>query len=307
MAGSSPVALESLSAGAALTPGAAARRLGVAVSTLRSWDRRHGLGPSRHEPGRHRRYTAGDVRLLARVRDLVDQGVPIARAVAVAKSDAGGHAAAPSGPSAVPHTGGIPPKVVARRRRILRRAATALDADAFRRVVLASLTEHGTVETWERLLVPLLAEIGAECTAATGPIEVEHVATDGIVAALHAVAPPPGDTGESAPVLLAGAPDEQHTLPLEVLRRALAERRRGSVFLGARVPPATLLTAVRRRRPADVVIWAHTLELAAQVPVADVLDAGARLVVAGPGWSGVALPDAVRWPATLTEAVELLE
>ena len=43
----------------ALSAGAVARRLGVAVTTLRTWHQRYGLGPSEHVPGHHRRYTAG--------------------------------------------------------------------------------------------------------------------------------------------------------------------------------------------------------------------------------------------------------
>ena len=40
---------------------AVARRLGVATGTLRTWDRRYGLGPSEHQAGTRRRYTAADL------------------------------------------------------------------------------------------------------------------------------------------------------------------------------------------------------------------------------------------------------
>ncbi|MCX0246766.1 MerR family DNA-binding transcriptional regulator, partial [Streptomyces drozdowiczii] len=38
-----------------LTTGDVARRLGVAPTTVRTWDRRYGLGPEAHTGGRHRR------------------------------------------------------------------------------------------------------------------------------------------------------------------------------------------------------------------------------------------------------------
>ncbi|MFD6099857.1 MerR family DNA-binding transcriptional regulator, partial [Nocardiopsis flavescens] len=38
----------------ALTPGATARLLGIAPSTLRSWDHRYGIGPRGRSPGGHR-------------------------------------------------------------------------------------------------------------------------------------------------------------------------------------------------------------------------------------------------------------
>ena len=42
-----------------------AHRLGVAPATLRTWDRRYGLGPSDHEAGEHRRYTEEDLARLS--------------------------------------------------------------------------------------------------------------------------------------------------------------------------------------------------------------------------------------------------
>src|SRR3954454_12802475 len=64
----------------ALTAGAVARRLGVAVTTLRSWHQRYGLGPSRHAPGRHRRYTGEDLARLEVMRRLTADGLPPAEA-----------------------------------------------------------------------------------------------------------------------------------------------------------------------------------------------------------------------------------
>lgn len=52
-----------------------ARRLGVAPATLRTWDRRYGLGPSEHRAGSHRRYTEDDVARLVIMRRLTLDGV----------------------------------------------------------------------------------------------------------------------------------------------------------------------------------------------------------------------------------------
>ena len=46
---------------AALSTGAVARRLGVAPTTLRSWERRYAIGPATREDGRHRRWTPEDI------------------------------------------------------------------------------------------------------------------------------------------------------------------------------------------------------------------------------------------------------
>ena len=77
-----------------LTVGAVARRLGVAASTLRTWDRRYGLGPSRHIAGAHRRYSAEDVARLVIMRRLTMDGVPPAEAARIAVTQA----VAPEGP-----------------------------------------------------------------------------------------------------------------------------------------------------------------------------------------------------------------
>nr|BFF18909.1 hypothetical protein GCM10025730_24300 [Promicromonospora thailandica] len=52
-----------------------ARRLGVAPATLRTWDRRYGLGPSGRTAGSHRRYTPDDVARLLVMRRLTLEGV----------------------------------------------------------------------------------------------------------------------------------------------------------------------------------------------------------------------------------------
>ena len=66
--------------GEALTVAAVARRLGVAPATLRTWDRRYGLGPSEHSSGEHRRYSSGDITRLTLMRKLVIAGVSPAEA-----------------------------------------------------------------------------------------------------------------------------------------------------------------------------------------------------------------------------------
>ncbi|NEE43243.1 MerR family transcriptional regulator, partial [Streptomyces sp. SID8455] len=58
-----------------LTTGAVARMLGVAPTTLRSWDRRYGIGPASREGGRHRRWTSADIGLLECMCGLTNAGM----------------------------------------------------------------------------------------------------------------------------------------------------------------------------------------------------------------------------------------
>ncbi|MGW0585238.1 MerR family transcriptional regulator, partial [Streptomyces sp. NPDC002920] len=74
----------------ALTTGALARRLGVAPTTLRSWDRRYGIGPAVRDDGRHRRWRPADVAVLEAMCRLTSAGVPPAEAARAAREGAAG-------------------------------------------------------------------------------------------------------------------------------------------------------------------------------------------------------------------------
>ncbi len=63
---------------------AVARVLGIAPATLRTWDRRYGVGPSGRRDGQHRRYTEADLGRLETMRRLLLQGVSTAEAARAA-------------------------------------------------------------------------------------------------------------------------------------------------------------------------------------------------------------------------------
>lgn len=63
-----------------LSVAAVARRLGIAPSTLRTWDRRYGIGPSGHTTGRHRRYGPADLALLELMQRALLRGAAPAEA-----------------------------------------------------------------------------------------------------------------------------------------------------------------------------------------------------------------------------------
>jgi MerR family transcriptional regulator, light-induced transcriptional regulator len=108
-------------------------------------------------------------------------------------------------------------------------------------------------------------------------------------------------------VLLACADEEQHSLPLEALAAALAERSVGCRLLGARTPPAALQAAVARTGPALVLLWSHDSATANPAQMQPLLAGPAHrplVAVAGPGW-GDDLPETVLRPQRLADAVAL--
>lgn len=53
---------------------AAADQLGVAAATLRTWDRRYGVGPAERTDGGHRRYTSTDIDRVRTMAELIAAG-----------------------------------------------------------------------------------------------------------------------------------------------------------------------------------------------------------------------------------------
>lgn len=84
-----------------LSVAAVARQLGVAPATLRTWDRRYGLGPAAHVPGAHRRYGAGDIARLEAMQYALLRGASPADAARYALS-AVPRSSSPAPPSVAP-------------------------------------------------------------------------------------------------------------------------------------------------------------------------------------------------------------
>lgn len=265
---------------AGYTVRAVADRLGIPTATLRSWNRRYGIGPAQDRPGRHRLYTETDIALLERMLELIRGGASPAGAAAAAR-----------GP--VPVQGD---------RAGLLDAAFDLDTAAVCAYIEAHVRAYGVVQTWELLCRPAFADIVARQGGGEGCIDVEHLLSWSITAIMQHVRPAPS----SAPVLLACTSGETHALPLDVLRAALAEAGVGARMLGADVPTAALSDALARHAgPSSVLLWSHRESTALTSAVLACAHTGARVFVAGPGWDAVLLPDAVERVADLSAAVAI--
>lgn len=309
-----------------LSAGAAARRLGVAVTTLRSWHQRYGLGPSAHQHGHHRRYTADDMARLILMQQLVTAGVAPAEAARWARRsplsspspsssgelvspppeelvsppeplgarDGGGHALAlgDAGPAA----------------RGLGRAALRLDTLGIRDLIADAIDERGVIGAWDDVLRPVLVAVGERAAESTELVEVEHLLS-GCISAVFATLPrPPRHT--PVRLLLACTDEEQHSLPIEALAAALSSMYDiPARVLGARVPPSALRAAVRRTGPVAVLLWSHARATANPRQLEETLAGRGRPAVvaaAGPGWDRDDFPPGVAVPTSLSEAVDLL-
>lgn len=296
---------------AGLSAGEAARRIGVAATTLRTWDRRYGLGPSYRHPGRHRRYSEDDLARLELMRRLTVEGVAPAEAARIARAapDLTGQApvsaasqAFPDGTSAGPSprpASGRPPATA----KGLRRAALALDPAAVDRVLNVALAD-GVVPAWSTVIAPALRGLGRQYQAAGRYIAAEHLLSGAVSTALARVPRP-----QTQPrIVLACAPAEQHSLPLEALAAALAERGVASRMLGARMPTGALREALVRTGPAAALIWAHSAATADYDQIAAVSGTRPRpaiVAACGPGWAPCSLPDGALLLTTFRQALSV--
>ncbi|MEW1565039.1 MerR family transcriptional regulator [Streptomyces sp. NPDC093509] len=328
-------------ADAGVTTGFLARKLGVSPTTLRSWDRRYGLGPAVRPDGRHRRWSPDDVAMVQEMCRLTAVGLPPAEAARTAKETARGGvpgspvalARPPAGvrfperPSATPprerpkasrSPSGLPLGDVRQECRGLARAAVRLDASAIQEQLTAAVRAHGLAKAWEEVMVPTLRAVGRKWESSGDRyVEVEHLLSWHVSATLRHVyvaAAGHGRDDATSPVLLACLPGEPHTLPLEALNAALAERGIPVLMLGGAVPPEALMTAFHRVGPSAVVLWSQSSGTA-NLPLARHIAAtrwgvrGARtqsqVLLSGPGWGRQSGPGLLR-PRHLADALRLI-
>jgi hypothetical protein len=305
---------------AALGVVAVARRLGVATGTLRTWDRRYGLGPSEHRSGTRRRYTARDLARLGVMRRLMLEGVAAGEAARVAldadldavlAADPTGRAAIPPDVPVRPRRGGgrvVPLRNASPAARGLARAAMSLDGDACAAMVSSGVRRRGVVATWGDMVVPVLAGVGERWRSTGAGVEVEHLLSESVEAGLRAGVRPRRPPASVRPVLLAALEPEDHRLPLVVLSAALAEAGLPMRLLGPRLPMRALADAVARTGPSAVFLWSQGAAAPATMP--DPAGWAAvrprpLLLLGGPGWSDRdRWQSGASWVADLPEAVE---
>ena len=269
-----------------LTVAAVARRIGVAPATLRTWDRRYGLGPSSHEAGEHRRYCPNDLAQLTLMRRLIISGVAPADAAVRAKA----------------HSGSVSVENVIQDFEVredvvdsLHRAAKSLDKNFVETLLRKDILENGVIASWTEVIVPLLFLVGDEWAATGAGIEVEHMLSEIIKRLLREGVAEIKEPVNTQPVLLASVGEELHCLALHALAAALAEKGIETFFLGARTPLEAISGMVKRAAPPAVFLWAQLEQNSDpkffnELPV---VRPAPRVIVGGPGWNRETCADVV--------------
>lgn len=273
---------DSSEAGADLTwsVGAVSRRLGVAASTLRTWERRYGIGPSHRTQGGHRRYVESDIDRVEFVRRLVSRGVSAQDAARVAEGMTHEELA-----DAL--TEGAPTVSSPDRADVLEATLAATIAGDGRRLqdlISTLLEQQGLADAWGEVFAPLLSRIAMECSAGSLELEAERMATEILLHEMRRVRAR-GTHVKHPQVLLISAVDDEVCMPLVGLGAALVDADVTTRTLGAEVGPDDIAAVVQELRPQVLLWWEQPA--AAEGPTNEHLqrdDVETFLMRAGPAW-----------------------
>lgn len=268
-----------------LTVAAVARRLGVAPATLRTWDRRYGLGPSTHEAGEHRRYCPADLMKLTLMRRLISAGVAPSDAAEKAKKAKGAVKL-----SKIVREFEVREDVVAG----INKALQAFDIAFVEETLRTELEVHGVEEAWHEIIVPTLIAIGESWEESGQGIEIEHAFSETLKKVFRERSGECEAPVNGHPVLLAAVGEEQHSLPLHALQAKLCELGIKTHFLGARTPFEAVAATITRLAPPAVFLWALLPSNAdpdfyRQLPM---VRPAPRILLGGPGWDADECSDA---------------
>ncbi|MGW4528025.1 MerR family transcriptional regulator [Amycolatopsis sp. NPDC004378] len=270
-------------------PGRVAEILGVSPVTLRTWAARYGVGPSLHGDRRHRRYSDADVRRLQHMQRLIERGMRAREAAAAAFSG----------------LDEVPPEVpVGRRVDELVRAAEALEFGAMAVLLDETLDALGPAETWVEVVVPVLRDLGGRWLRGNVCFESEWAFTAEVSLALQRYGGKFPTVSPGRVVLLSCCPEERHTLPMEVLRAAMAEVGIPAIFLGQMVPAETTVGMAGKLDPALVVLWSMSANTVDDLLCQRLQRHGFEVAMAGPGWESLEIRE-FSWVNDLADALEL--
>ena len=270
-----------------LTVAAVARQIGVAPATLRTWDRRYGLGPSEHNDGEHRRYCPGDVARLMTMRRLIVAGVSPAEAAEQAKSFKG-----------VIKVKKIVEEFEVREEVVdaIYKALQSFDRAFVEETIAHEIAEYGVEGAWSDVIVPTLFLIGQDWETEQKGIEVEHFFSEILKRTMHNQVVELKKPLNARPVLLAAVGEELHSLPVYALAAALCARNIQTYVLGARTPLIALSAMVTRCAPPAIFLWAQLPKNAETKYWEDMpsIRPAPRIVVGGPGWDSIECSEVIR-------------
>ena len=232
--------------------GAVSSRLNVTASTLRTWERRYGVGPSFRTQGGHRRYTEHDIDRVELMRRLLSRGVSAQDAARVARSlnredldlalSDGYHE-----PAEIPHA-----------EEDFLAAVVGGDRAELSQLFAGVLRQTSVTTAWRDVLAPVLRRMTMESASGAVPAESALAASELLVRELHALVayerlPETGHTH----VLFARSLPAVEAIPLLVLEAALVQAGVATHTVGPELDGRAVAALAMRLRPDLLLTWGH--------------------------------------------------
>jgi methanogenic corrinoid protein MtbC1 len=260
------------------------RETGLSKDTLRVWERRYGFPKPHRDAHGERAYPADQVRMLRRIRRLMDRGARPGRifALGVDALEAGAH-----GEVTQPAPGGVPSEIELLRTHRIAELRSALEQAALR---------GGLYEFVTGVAAPLSAQVGEAWARGELQVYEEHLFSEQLQAVLRGAIARLDGAGAVPKVLLSTLPGEQHGLGLLMAQAVFALEGAACVSLGTQTPVRELADAARAE-------GAHVVALSASsgYPAGPLKDGVAMLRAALPAqvelWCGGAGSRRLRQPA----------
>lgn len=233
---------------AVLRIGEVSRRTGVAVPTLRAWERRYGvLDPARTDGG-HRLYSDRDVARVGAMQRLLEGGWSASAAAREVLRDPPARAPAPSDEAS---SDGAAGQLIRQLMAGIDRFS-ATDTDA---IVDDTFARYEVPRALDAVLLPVLRDIGEGWEEDARAIAREHFATNVVRPRLQRLLRRP--VPAAAPSCVAAAPEhEEHDLGLLAAAAVAVDAGWRVHYLGARTPTAAMERAVTELAPAVVLVGA---------------------------------------------------
>lgn len=261
--------------GSVLRIGEVARRTGIAVPTLRAWERRYQLLDPARTDGGHRLYSEQDVARVRAMQGLLADGWSAAAAARQVLREP----ASVTLLRAVPASGTPAREMVDR----LRSAFDAFDAGGADQVLDDVLARLDIPRALDEVVLPVLRDLGDGWELDPRVIAREHFATNVLRPRLHRLLR--GSLGSPGRTLLAAAPEAEHH-DLGLLAGSVVAAHAGwrIHYLGARTPTAAIESGARELGAQVVMVGAlyrsHAEQFLADAPTLP----GSALVLGGGGF-----------------------
>ncbi|MGE0489509.1 MAG: MerR family transcriptional regulator [Vulcanimicrobiota bacterium] len=218
---------------------------GFTPTLLRAWERRYALLEPVRQASGHRLYTESDLRLLLRIRELMERGRSIGEIAVLGRETLlntlsnGKSAPAPERAAGGPAQG-------------LAEAAGRLDSADLERCLDEALVENSREHLLYQVVVEAAREIGRRWSTGQLSVAGEHLFSAVVGSRLRSwiAELPNGDEGPTC--ICAGFPDEQHELGLLMVYYELRKAGRRVLYLGPCLPWEDLERAVSQAHPRTV-------------------------------------------------------